>query len=194
MPNMNNPGPSKKSPKMHSNTNRIEYFEIISSPKWMRLSFYIIFIILIGFFLFFPLWSQEPDNPTNLFLCIVFTFALLAFINFFSLRITIFSNRIQFGFYLYNKQFEYKEIKSCEIIQYPQSDYFNIGPKDGPNGATYYTVPGQHQQGIKIIVSENNSESAYVFIAKRPEVVYKRILAKIPQETLKGPMIAFPEE
>ena len=189
-----NSDPSTRSTNMNTGAGRIEYFEVISSPKWMRFSFYIIFGTLIGFFLFFPLWSQEPDNPTNLFLCIVFTFALLAFINFFSLRVTIFSDRIQFGFYIYNKQFEYEAIKSCKIIQYPQSDYFNIGPKDGPDGATYYTVPGQHQQGIKIIVEENNMEPAYVFIAKRPEVVYKRILAKIPQEQQKTPMIPLPEE
>ena len=195
-PKMNTQEPSIKPPQTppeKTEASTIEYFEVISSPKWLRASFYSFFGILIGFFLFFPLWSQEPDNPTNLILCLVFTFCLFAFMNFFSLRITLYSDKIQFGFYLYYKQFEYHDIKSCEIVKYELADYFNLGPKDGPHGETYYTVPGRHRQGIKLVVHEGRTGPTYILSSKRPEVINKRIQAKISKGNPNRTITLLPE-
>jgi len=177
-----NKKPSTKSQKKASLTQDIQYLEIISSPVWVRASVYGFFSVLIIFFLFFPLWSQEPDSPTNLLLCIVFALSLLAFVNFFSLRIALYKEKIQFGYYLFSKQFEYLNIKSCETVQFQSSDFFSIGPKEGPDNAMCYTVPGSPHYGVKLVVQEEDYENVYLFSSKRPEVISKKLQAKIPKE------------
>jgi len=158
-----------------------EYSETIYSPSWMRLPVYGFFVILILFFLFSPLWNEDPDNVTNLLLCLAFTICLLFFKTFFTLKVTLFPDKIRFGYYHSTVEANYASILSCEIYRDDSTSYLSLGAKDGWDGSIQYTIPGDQIYAVKIIVKDEkkNRKQAYIFNSKRPEVIQKIIQARL---------------
>jgi hypothetical protein len=103
---------------------------------------------------------------------------------FFTLNITLESEGIQFGFYLFSKKIPYERIVDCSVIRYNIMDFMGWGVRKGMNGITMYNVPGDQQIAVKLLVREKDDvRKEYAFSAKRPQVVCK----KLQMHVYKGP-------
>ncbi len=169
--------------------NKAEYAETTCSPPWIRFPVYGFFAILIGFFLSSPLWTEEPDNITNLLLCLAFTICLLAFKTFFTLKVSLFSDYLRFGYYHSSIDVDYKSILSCEVFRDESENYLSLGAIEGRDGSIQYTIPGNEIYAVKITVRDQkkNKRQVYIFTSKRPEVIQKRILDRLPQDPQESP-------
>jgi hypothetical protein len=153
----------------------LEYEEILVAPVWVRVLVYVVFLVLIGFFLLYPIFDELANEVLNLSLSIVFVIILWMVRFFLSLRVSVFNKGIQFGFYIFNKRFEYSDVLDCKPFRYQLSDYLGWGIRKGADGSILYNVPGDHGTAVKLTVRERDERMVYAFSAKRPEVICKRV-------------------
>ena len=165
------PATSSEKPEFHT----LEYEEILVAPLWVRIPIYVVFLVLIGFFLLYPIFDELANDLLNLSLSIVFVIILWMLRFFLTLRASVFSTGIQFGFYLFNKRFDYSDILDCKPFHYELSDYLGWGIRKGPDGSILYNVPGDRGSAVKLTVRERDERMVYAFSAKRPEVICKRV-------------------
>ena len=83
---------------------KILYAESISSPIALRFVIYGFFVILVSFFIVFPFLEKEADHSLHLFLCMVFTAVAWIIHIFLSMKVSLYRNRLQFGFFIFSKK------------------------------------------------------------------------------------------
>ncbi|MEW6439797.1 MAG: hypothetical protein AB1640_02575 [bacterium] len=153
----------------------IEYEEILVTPLWLRSVIYLVFAVLIGFLLLYPIFDELANDFLNFTLCIVFIGILWMLRIFLTLRVSVSSTGILFGFYLFNKRFAYEDVLDCRPFRYQLSDFLGWGIRKAVDGTVLYNVPGDRRVAVKIIVRERDQRRTYAFSAKRPEVICKRV-------------------
>jgi len=167
----------------------IEYEETLEVPVWARWGLYAVFALVIGYFLFAPFVTHGESDPIFLLLAIVFALVAWVVHLFLTLKITLTSEGIQFGFYLFSKRIPYAQIVDCSVIRYSLLDFLGWGVRKGPTGITMYNIPGDQQIAVKILVREEDDQrKEYAFSAKRPQVICKKLqshLAQGPQQKEK---------
>jgi len=153
----------------------LEYEEVVTAPLWIRLLVYGVFLFLIGFLVLYPLFDELANETLNLSLAAVFLAILLMVRLFLSLRVSVFSTGIQFGYPLLNKRFRYSDVLDCRPYRYDLSDYLGWGIRKGADGSVLYNVPGDRGMAVRLTVREHDERKVYAFSAKRPEVISKRV-------------------
>ena len=173
-------------------SHNIEYQESVSAPAWMRTITYGFFGIMIGFYLLSPIWDVESNDLLNLSLCLVFAFVLWVLHIFSSLKVTLSTRGLRFGYYMLSKQFKYSDILGAQVFRYQLGDYLGWGIRRGTDGSIMYNVPGDQGVAVKIVVREGDQRKEYAFSARRPEVICKKIHSHLkpvsftsPQDMLK---------
>lgn len=170
------PGKSTPAPAQEKQEPTIlEYEEVVTAPMWIRILVYGVFLFLIGFLVMYPQFDELANETLNLSLAAVFLVILLLVRLFLSLRISVFSTGIQFGYYLLNKHFKYSDILDCRPYRYDLSDYLGWGIRKGADGSVLYNVPGDRGMAVRLTVREHDERRVYAFSAKRPEVISKRV-------------------
>lgn len=153
----------------------LEYEEVVSAPLWIRILVYGVFLFLIGFLVLYPLFDELANETLNLSLAAVFLAILFMVRLFLSLRISVFSTGIQFGYSLLHKRFKYSDVLDCRPYRYDLSDYLGWGIRKGADGSVLYNVPGDRGLAVRLTVREHDERKVYAFSAKRPEVISKRV-------------------
>ncbi len=154
----------------------IEYEETLQVPRWVRTSLYSLFALVICYFLFSPFIKEGSSDPVFLLLALVFALVAWMLHLFLTMKITLTSEEVQFGFYLFNKKIPYGRIVDCSVIRYNIMDFLGWGVRKGTNGITMYNIPGDQQIAVKLLVREENDErKEYAFSSKRPQVVCKKL-------------------
>jgi len=164
----------------------VEYEEVLEAPRWVQNTVYSLFSAVIGFFLVVPFLSGD-DGSDPIYLIISLVFAMIAWVVhlFFTLKIRMDPEQIQFGFYLFAKKIPYDNIVDCSVIRYKVVDYLGWGIRKGREGITMYNVPGDQQIAVKLVVREEDGRKEYAFSAKRPQVICKRLQIHMGQRTEK---------
>jgi len=168
----------------------VEYEETIAAPPWLRMTILSVFLVIIGFFLVFPFVSEGTSDVTHLFLALVFAAILWVIEIFLSLKVTITSKGLQFGFYLFSKKIFYQEIVDCSVMRYKMTDFLGWGIRKNDEGCTLYNVPGDQRIAVRVVVvDERNDRKQYAFSAKRPQVICKKVQTHLfgSQEEKKSP-------
>ncbi len=163
----------------------IEYEETLNAPKPFVITVICFFGSLILFFLFYPFLTAEALSSGNLFLSLLFVIILWIVLVFCSLKVTLYSHELEFGFYMLTKRFNYVDILKCEAFQYQMRDYLGWAIRKSPDGSTMYNVIGDKNMAVKIVVREDNETKEYAFSAKRPEVIVKKINTHIHSDALQ---------
>jgi len=160
----------------------IEYEETLGVPPWVRYILYAVFALIIGYFVFAPFVSNGQGDATFLLLALVFALVAWTVHLFLTLKVTLTSDAIRFGFYLFSTKIPYKQIVDCSVIRYNLMDYLGWGVRKGPTGITMYNLPGDQQIAVKILVrDEDDQRKEYAFSAKRPQVICKKLQAHMFQ-------------
>jgi hypothetical protein len=178
--------PRQSSARSRSSSN-IEYQESVSAPSWMRIATYGFFGTMIAFYLLSPIWDVESNDLLNLSLCLVFVFVLWILHIFSSLKITLSTKGIRFGYYMLSKEFKYSDILSAQVFRYQLGDYLGWGIRRGTDGSIMYNVPGDQGIAVKIVVREGDQRKEYAFSARRPEVICKKIQSHLKPVSFTSP-------
>ena len=171
---------STKPPESSDDPERTEYEETLSAPSWLRLGSLGFFILVIGFFLLQPFLAEGTNDGMNLLLCLVFALVAWFVQIFLSMKISLTNKGIKFGFYLFSKKLDYRDILDCMVIRYKLTDFLGWGVRKGYDGCTMYNVPGDQQIAVKIVVVDGEqNRKEFAFSAKRPQVICKKIQAHL---------------
>ena len=166
--------------------NNIEYEEILKAPKWLQVSIYSLFAFVIGFFLLHPFITHGESNLMYLILSLVLAACAWIIHLFLTLKTTLTSKGMKFGFYSFSKYIAYDEIAECSVMRYNVMDFIGWGIRKGRDGITMYNILGDQQIAVKVIVREQDgSRKTYAFSAKRPQVISQKIQSHIVQESKK---------
>jgi hypothetical protein len=179
-PRIRKPPPPKRDPT------GIEYEEELVAPRWLRVSVYSLFIFVIAFFLFSPFIRDGEGDPMYLLLSLVLAGIVWVIHIFFTLRTTLTSEGVKFGFYSFSKFISYDDITDCSVMRYNVMDFIGLGIRKGRDGVTMYNILGDQQIAVKVMVREKDGiKKVFAFSAKRPQVICRRIQAHITPQAKK---------
>lgn len=85
-----------------------------------------------------------------------------------------------------SKQFKYTDVLKAEVFRYQLGDYLGWGIRKGTDGSIMYNVPGDQGIAVKVVVREADQRRVYVFSARRPEVICKKIQSHLRPVSFPG--------
>ncbi|KKQ79684.1 MAG: hypothetical protein UT02_C0027G0004 [Parcubacteria group bacterium GW2011_GWC2_38_7] len=124
----------------------------------------VVIVVIVGLVMYFQ-QSLTIDSSALPTLLVVFVADLLILLTFRQMQIVVTDKELRFGFYIFRKRINLKNIESVEIQDFKFTEYMGYGIRYSRNNTVGYVPCGG--RGLKIKVKGETRN--FFFICNRPE-------------------------